>query len=227
MPARNVKSFFKTFRRVAWRASSALVIAGAILVGAAKLALPYAANYRPEVEARLADYLGQPVAIGDLTAQWTASGPMFILQDVQLLNPESGIAELGFEQARLHYNIWAWVRLGNRNPTTFTIVGTRLLVSRDEDGNLSVEGMAGQPKGGETEGQPGFLPWLVGQGNIHLASWEVSFRDMARPDMDMTVAIQRLRLKNRGDQHFLSGSVIRPFLSITESELRSLNTPNA
>ncbi|TDJ34967.1 MAG: TIGR02099 family protein [Gammaproteobacteria bacterium] len=213
-----MRSFFKTFRRVTWRALSALVIAGAILVGVAKLVLPYSANYRPEVEAQLADYLGQPVAIADLTARWTASGPMFILQDVELLNPETGIAELGFEQVRLHYNIWAWVSLGSQNPTTFTIIGTRLLVSRDEDGNLSVEGMAGPAAADSAEGQPGFLPWLVAQGNIHLASWEVSFRDLARPDMDMTVAIQRLRLKNRGDQHFLSGSVKVPDLPDHEFE---------
>jgi len=67
-----------------WRAVAFVLIATAVLLTLARLLLPFAGEYRDELEQRVEAYLGYPVTIGQLDIDWQGLGPRIRLSDLRL-----------------------------------------------------------------------------------------------------------------------------------------------
>src|SRR2546428_31237 len=108
--------------------------------------LPQIERYRPEIVARVAATVGQPVKIGRIEAEWLGLRPQINLSDVRIYDAE-GREALVLPAVE---NILSWRSLahGQLRLHALRIEGPRLAVRRDSAGALYVAGMKLAPAAG-------------------------------------------------------------------------------
>src|SRR3989442_3773619 len=150
-----MKRLRRTLEVLAW--ATFFAFAAAVL-GLRYGLLPQIERYRPEIVARVAATVGQPVKIGRIEAEWLGLRPQINLSDVRIYHAE-GRAALVLPSVE---NILSWRSLahGQLRLHALRIEGPRLAVRRDSAGALYVAGMKLAP----AAGGGGFRDWLPGQG---------------------------------------------------------------
>src|SRR3989442_12868381 len=133
--------------------------------------LPQIERYRPEIVARVAATVGQPVKIGRIEAEWLGLRPQINLSDVRIYDAE-GREALVLPSVG---NILSWRSLahGQMRLHALRIEGPRLAVRRDSAGALYVAGMKLAPAAGEG----GFSGWLLRPGGIEGGKPGIEGRD--------------------------------------------------
>lgn len=194
----------RTSRRVGavlWTAVSMVCIVAGIVVGIARLLMPFASHLEPRVEAWLAEQFGRPVDVAAVGAEWETAGPVIRLAGVQIGEERPGAPPpLTMEQAEVAINPFGWVLPWTR-VTDFRIARTSLVLERTAPGRFRLEGLGGA-EGGETNGAA--LDWMLSQGSISLIDCSLTIRDRPR-DVTLEFSGLDVTLDNRGLQHVLSG----------------------
>ncbi|MCH8539015.1 MAG: TIGR02099 family protein, partial [Alkalimonas sp.] len=92
-----------------WLLLAIALVLLAALVSILRYSLPYADNYKGQIESFLAHHYGTEVTIGTLSAEWRARGPALLLQDLEF---SSEAQQLGFsiQQASVHIHFWRSLR---------------------------------------------------------------------------------------------------------------------
>ena len=219
MAVNGVKKFYRYAWSCAWYGFAVVVVLLAAGFAALRLLLPYADQYSAELAARFSDYLGQPVLVQGLDAEWHGWGPSLILQDVSLLDAKGERTALRFDKARLGLNLlgslWQWQPLFSN----ITLVGVKLEVRRDRDGRLSIVGLSeqavgkGVSAGANATSSAELAPvsaWLFSQGRLGLEKSDVTWRDDMGAQRRMRFSDVNLILRNSGERHQLDASVILP-----------------
>ncbi|WP_067561357.1 YhdP family protein [Halofilum ochraceum] len=182
------------------------LIAAAVLLTVLRLALPFAAEYRAELEARVADYLDTPVSIGSMEVEWHGLGPRLRLVDLRLEGPPPARQPLRFDEAFVDIGIGPGI--GGELPMfirSMSLVGLNLEIELNEDGQLAMFGQRVPveeviPKG---ETPPPFVQriggWLLGTGRLQLLDASI---DLVSVDGDRSrISDIDLRLANDEDHH--------------------------
>ncbi|MCP3671866.1 MAG: TIGR02099 family protein [Gammaproteobacteria bacterium] len=131
----------KSFASKLWLALLLLIILGGIFIGATRLLLPIATEYRQEVQELVSAELGQKVEIGQLKTSWRGYGPELILGNVLLLDPESGLPSLRISEARIGIGILDSLRNRAITPRQITFYRTRMLIKYRSDGSVMLAGL--------------------------------------------------------------------------------------
>ncbi|RUO26666.1 TIGR02099 family protein [Aliidiomarina minuta] len=92
--------------RKLWLTLALLLVLAAVALSVARYSLPYLDHYRADIEQLVEDYYGQQVSIGSLSADWTASGPSLVLQDLELQLDEDYPFQLTVDSTHLVLNFW-------------------------------------------------------------------------------------------------------------------------
>src|SRR5437762_1901414 len=139
-----MKRLWRTLEVLAW--ATFFTLAAAMLVLRYGL-LPQIERYRPEIVARVAAIVGQPVKIGRIEAEWLGLRPQINLSDVRIYDAE-GREALVLPSVE---NILSWRSLahGRLRLHALRIEGPRLAVRRDGAGAYYVAGMKLSPSGAE------------------------------------------------------------------------------
>lgn len=130
-------------RRWFWGTIALALILTAVLLSAARLALPFAAEYRGEVASYLSDYLEATVAIGSLDVEWHGLGPRLRVEDVAIAAPAGGGAPARVERAYLELAP-AWPRAGTWLPLRVrdvVLAGIDARIRLDAHGGAAQEGI--------------------------------------------------------------------------------------
>jgi len=78
----------------------------ALLALLLSFASPYVGRYQSEIQARVSDYLGTPVALGEMKLDWGLTSPRLEIQDVRILSSEDNAeSPISFRQVRLDLNL--------------------------------------------------------------------------------------------------------------------------
>lgn len=95
-----------------WLVLAILLVALALLLSAARMALPHLENYRLSIEQTILKQYGQEVKIGALNAKWTHQGPTLVLEKVTLATDKNVpfALELGEIQVALSFWHTVWNR---------------------------------------------------------------------------------------------------------------------
>ncbi|MDZ7829611.1 MAG: YhdP family protein [Halofilum sp. (in: g-proteobacteria)] len=123
-----------------WRAVAFVLIATAVLLTLARLLLPFAGEYRDELEQRVESYLGHPVTIGQLDIDWQGLGPRIRMSDLQVqdIGPEGEAVVFDHAYIRLRPG------LHDGAPTLrlddFSLIGFTLQADMDEQGRIHALG---------------------------------------------------------------------------------------
>jgi len=101
-----------------------LLVVFAVLISILRLFLPYAHNYRQDVEDYLNTRYHSDIAIGSLNMGWSKSGPTLITEQVKLLS--SNDSKIYIESLEVELDFWRTIRSGQIVTKDFVISGAEL-----------------------------------------------------------------------------------------------------
>jgi uncharacterized protein (TIGR02099 family) len=183
------------------------VIAVGLLIGAVRLALPFADLFRSQLEEMLSEKLSMKVRVGRLGVRLVGHVPQLTLIDAELLDHESGHTQLSLEQLRIELSLLPSVRELAPHIESVTLVGAHLVIKRSEDGTITVAGLEGI-EGGDPEGMTFFL----GNGRFLLANSEIRWLDEKAganaPPLHLSDV--QIHFENDEERHRI-GVIARPF----------------
>ncbi|GAB4187788.1 MAG: hypothetical protein Tsb002_13430 [Wenzhouxiangellaceae bacterium] len=131
--------FFRRCRSVLWTAIFILIVGLAVIVGLGRALTPYAPHLRGWVENQVSQQLGQPVAIGELSADWQGLSPALDLHRLQLTQGDETVQ---LDHVRLRLNPLNWL-LPRRDDWNLEFSGSELSLVRDAEGRWRVLGLPG------------------------------------------------------------------------------------
>lgn len=185
---------------VLWTAAAIVLIGAGVVVGLSRLLLPFAPHFQPEIEAWLSEELDRPVAVGSLTAEWSGTGPLIRLEDVEFPDPDGGRSPTELGRAEVALNLLAWMSPRMRF-TDFRLANIHVTLERTVDNRLRLLGF-----GDDTGGDPrASLEWFFHQGSISLVDSAVDVLDRRR-DLILRFREVSLTLDNQAQLHRIVGS---------------------
>lgn len=165
---------------------STLIILAAVVVGVARLALPWLAQHPERVERWLSERLGRHVSISKVETLWTRSGPRLVLGDLGIAAGDNGEPAFNLARAEIAVNLYAAFER-NRAWNEFRLVGLDLALVREADGAWRVRGF-------DTGGSGDSMGAL---GAIVLVDLKLNVIDTER-DIELDFAVPELRVVNLG-----------------------------
>jgi len=172
-----------------------LLVVG-LMIGAVRLALPFADLFRANLEGALSETLGLPVRVGHLGLRLAGDVPQLRLRDVQLLDPESGFPQLSLEELQVDLSPFATLREMAPQIQAVTLVGAHLVIKRTRDGAIAVSGLEGV-QGGDPEA----MAFFFGAGTFLLADSDVQWIDEKAGASTLHLSDVRIRFENSGEHH--------------------------
>ncbi|ACR70622.1 AsmA2 domain-containing protein [Edwardsiella ictaluri] len=103
-----------------------LIVLVALLVSGLRLLLPHIDSVRPQIAARLGQFIGAPLTIGELSASWHAFGPMLEARDIALRG-EQGLLQV----RRMTLGLDVWQSLLHARPQFRDLTFYQLQASTD------------------------------------------------------------------------------------------------
>ncbi|MGD9000699.1 MAG: YhdP family protein, partial [Granulosicoccaceae bacterium] len=202
--------FLRRLLSVCWYSLAVLLVLAALLMTLARIILPYAEEYRAEVEQVISKRVGLPVTVGTMTATWRGFTPYLELTDINLLDAQQADSLLHFGSASIGLDMWRSMRSRQVVLASLTVRELRLYLTRYEDGHIEVHGFT--PAAGETAsaGSQEIANWLFGQPDIGIEDSELVWTDRAAGHEQLRFSNVRLHLRNDQQRHQLEGQVRLP-----------------
>jgi uncharacterized protein (TIGR02099 family) len=101
-----------------------LLVAFAVLISALRLFLPYAHNYRQNVEDYLNTSYNSNISIGSLSMSWRQSGPTLITKQVELFSSDN--SKIYIDSLVVELDFWRSIRSGQLVTEDFVISGAEV-----------------------------------------------------------------------------------------------------
>ncbi len=194
--------------RLLWLSLAGSVIAAALLLTLARLLLPLADRFRPDIAEWAGQALRQPVAIGRLDADWQGLEPGLILEDTTLLDAQ-GRPLLHLRRARIGLDLWASLRRGALVSGSIRLEGLRLAAVREADGRLRVRGLG--PGADPGKGRD-FARWLLEHKRLTVEDSDIELRDLTtEPPRHWRFRHVTIDLRNLGGRHLIDLAIELPF----------------
>lgn len=187
------------FKSAAARALSLallVLLAGAALLGAVRMAAPFADQLRAPVEALLTEHLGLDVEVGALGLRLVGWVPRLRLSDARLFDPGSGRTQLSLKELRLDLDPGASLRAWAPKVASVTLVGAHLVVRRDADGRIRLAGLEGL-----TSGAGGVITFFLGNGRFFLTESDLYLVDDRQAAPVLHLSGVAMRFDNAGLRH--------------------------
>lgn len=181
-----------------WGGLALTVIVFAVLVSVARLVTPWAAEYQAQVEQHLSDYLGFPVAVGELEVEWHILGPRLRLDDLRTGGADPAQAPARIERAYVDLSL-ALPSAGNPLPLRIqdvSLVGVRARVELGAGGRPS---LAGVELGGADRAGDVVVRRLLGVRSLQLREARITIVQEGREPLELSEV--EVRLVNDGVRH--------------------------
>lgn len=167
-----------------------------LLVGAIRLALPFAGNFRSELEGVLSETLGLPVRMGRFGLRLVGLVPRLTLLNAELLDPKTGHPQLSLKELQVDLDLLASLHGMAPQIESVTLVGAQLVVKRLQDGSIVLSGLEGLEAG-----DPEALTFFFGNGRFLLAKSDLYWIDEKAGAPELHLSDLRVDFENRGDRH--------------------------
>ena len=172
------------------------VLAAALLLGALRLAVPYADALRDEVAALVAERTGLSVQLGAMEVRLRGWHPQLRFRDARLLDPASGHTQLAMDRLAIDLDLDASLRTLTPQIGTVALIGARLVIRRLADGRLLIGGM--ERAEGEANGN---LAFFLRQGSFRLEGGELNWVDEGTATPPLVLSGVSAWLVNAGERH--------------------------
>jgi uncharacterized protein (TIGR02099 family) len=176
-----------------------LLVAGA-LIGALRLALPFADLLRSQLEGALSETLGLPVRVGHMGVRLAGLVPRLTLEDAELLDPGSSRPQLRLKRLQIDLNLAATLWDVAPKIDSVTLVGAQLVVKRLQDGRIALSGLEGL-KGDD---DPEALTFFFGNGRFQLEDSDLRWIDEQTGAPALQLADVSVLFENADQRHRLA-----------------------
>ncbi|MDD1611759.1 MAG: TIGR02099 family protein, partial [Methylococcaceae bacterium] len=162
-----------------------------------RLVLSSVESYKARLAARVAVMVGAPVKIGRLGARMRGFSPEIVLNNIDIASVtarKQNAIELKEIRLGIHL-LQAVLKRELLASTWVTLVGAKLTVKRNIDGNLSIAGLKA------SEGNP---LWLLETGKYEVIDSDITWQDEQRQGRALTFKSADLALINENNRHRLN-----------------------
>ncbi|MGB0859057.1 MAG: YhdP family protein [Pseudoalteromonas spongiae] len=198
--------------RKVWQIFAISLVLVAVLVSLLKYSLPYANDYKAEIEALITEQVGTNIAIGSISAGWEHTGPALVLNQVSFGKNQPLALGLYVEQSRLHVNVWQSVLQRRLVSNYFVLSGLNAKVDLTQPFPSSDE---------STDGANliDVLETLFLAQSGHFAVEDSQFLVNTKRNEKRVIAIERVTWQNRNNQHQGVGYITLPGISDNRLEI--------
>ncbi len=187
-----------------------LTIVLAIAISFARFSLPFMDEYRDELITFFSEQLDQPLDVTAIVAEWHGMGPRIRLVGLALLDKEGGAPLLVLNSIVVGIDILETILTGSLQINSVILDGVGLTVTRDESGNILVQGLGATPQGASGRGGQLFAAWLLSRDHIAITANQIKWQDKMRGGVARTIRELSIELRNDRNRHQLEGSALLP-----------------
>ena len=203
---------FYCFRKI-WQIFAVLLVLLAVIVSVLKYTLPYANDYKSNIENYLHDRFAISLSIGAISASWQGSGPALVLEDLSFKNNETAPISLRIAKTSLELNLWESIKTLQLKSNYFVINGfhTSVKVSNlfkdDQQGNVSFE-------------QKELIEELFLGQTGHFAIENSSVNFILEDGRERKVLLESISWQNDDSKHLGKGTLALPGISVGTFDAR-------
>jgi uncharacterized protein (TIGR02099 family) len=205
-----LKRLFKGLYHFIWYTFAAIILSAAVLVTLVRLTLPDIGGYRDYIESWVSQYMGYPVEIHDINADWEGWTPHLYLSNINLRNKSGTTVISQFQSAHLSFDPIASITHRQLIPKQLIVSGLGLTLSRRQDGSINITGEASPYGTNEKLGHSELAEWLLKQKKISIQNAQVRLIDNKSGRDPVFFPNVTLDLRTYKDRLQIKGSAILP-----------------
>ncbi|MCZ6719561.1 MAG: YhdP family protein [Gammaproteobacteria bacterium] len=200
----------KSTLAIAWYVFAGVTLLAAVTVTAVRLMLPGIGEYQDQIQQWVSAYMGQPVEIESIEAEWRGWRPQLYLKNISLLDADGTGRMAHFDHARISIDPINSVLRKELVPGHLTITGLQLSLTRNLDRSVVVEGL-GEGDWSDPDGAISDLgTWLQQQNQLAIQQARVTWVDLQTMAEPLSFTDVSLQLRSAGDRLQLEGSARLP-----------------
>ena len=157
------------------------VIVAAVALSLVRLAIPYADDFRSQIQSAISNTLGRDVTIGKIDASWRHFKPRIELENIVIALDDD--QELEFSVASFGVDLINSVKQRRLVAREVRFSGFELNVVQSLDGGLYLLGLPASEKSEGIEKYQKFMRWLARQKQVVVESGTLYFTSEQRPNL--------------------------------------------
>lgn len=210
----------KTILSKIWRLTlgtvAIAIILLAVTISAARLALPFASDYREQLQTWVGNYFASDITFEQLNIKWHRFSPRLVLENVHLGRGNDKAQQLQLDEVFIDFDVWNSLTFGRVRIQDISLEGVHLKVERFANGRVSVQGVDliqnGKNSAAKRSDNAGveLLNTLFVTDIIRLKKASVHIVDHQTDLGELNIHLADLVIKNKGGSHSVFASISLP-----------------
>jgi len=203
---------FFCFRKL-WQTCAIILVLLAVIVSILKYTLPYANDYKGDIETYLDEKFAISLSIGAISASWQGNGPALVLEELSFKDNETAPISLTIAKTSLELNLWESIKTLQLKSNYFVINGFHTTVNVAdlfESGNqddVSFE-------------QKELIEGLFLGNTGHFAIENSSINFVLDDNKERKLLLENIIWQNEESQHLGSGTLALPGITVGTFDAR-------
>jgi uncharacterized protein (TIGR02099 family) len=203
--------------RKLWQICAITLVLLAVIVSILKYTLPYANDYKGNIESYLHEKFNISLSIGSISASWQGNGPALVLEDLSFKDNQTAPISLTIAKTSLELNLWESVKALQMKSNYFVINGFHTSVNvanlfqSSESDDVSFE-------------QKELIEELFLGRTGHFAIENSSINFILEDGKERKLLLENILWQNEEKQHLGSGSLALPGISVGSFDARIVLT---
>ena len=186
--------------KFSWVGLLVIIIISGVMVSFGRLASPYLAEFKSDIENEISSLISSSVSIGKINTKWAGFGPKLELHNIVIQQGDDEASTLFLRQVDVDLAIKSFFKGGHFLPWNITLHGLSLRLTMDKDGKIQVVGMSTEP---DTQGGDYSLAPLFDLRRIELADTQIFWIDETGRTPSTHFEHLHLLMRNDDDRHQL------------------------
>ena len=198
---------FYCIRKV-WQVFAITLVLLAVIVSVLKYKLPYANDYKSNIETFLYEQFDVNLSIGSISASWQGKGPSLVLENISFEDNQTSPIALNIDKASLEVNLWESLKTRQLKSNYFVINGFHADVDLPTMLELSSEQQSNSFE------QKELIESLFLGKTGHFAVQDSSLNFMLGDGKARKLILENIVWQNTPEQHQGAGSLALPGISV-------------
>ncbi|RZF79746.1 TIGR02099 family protein [Pseudoalteromonas sp. S4488] len=200
--------------RKLWQVFAITLVLLAVIVSVVKYSLPYANDYKDDIEAFLYERFDVNLAIGSISASWHGQGPALVIEDISFEDNQTSPIALTIDKASLEVNLWESVKTRQLKSNYFVINGFHA------DVDLPTMLDLGNNQQTSNFEQKELIEGLFLGETGHFAVQDSSLNFTLNDGKERKLILENIVWQNTPEQHQGSGTLALPGISVGSFDAR-------
>lgn len=204
------------FRQLVLVALAASIITLAVIIGVARLVLPFASDYREQIQTWVSHYFASDLTFQTIDIEWRALSPRLRLEGVRLQPLNNQASPLVLNELFINLDLWKSLAFDSIQIQDISLEGIHIELERTIDGDFTLQGfnLTAPPSHKEVTAprNPGvaFLNTLFTTEQIQLNNASLTLTDHTANAATYTIDDLDIAIQNQGDTHQVQAQLILP-----------------